>query len=297
MSSKAEKAFLPEGNRGILDAPRANLALVSLWTRLSFSGSYQELHIVDGVYYARDRVPGEYKYSRFRKPPVYCNNSPLVHALGVQDRSLFLSEDFPTRLYDRALHAWRALGTTVLLHPHLLDETELLLGACRGTDIELFNSCRTFKYWFFTNSFKGMFRNEKGEIIAPNLSKIITLLKSCSAWMTYYGSFDYQRTEPPSRGISPLPGGIKSGNQVLGWFAGHLKAWREPWLLSPTKDSVFVLSQMSSFGRALPPASEDAILPKAKKCLEVLSTPGPVHEGRDRAFQRTAECIARRKTS
>jgi len=157
----------------------------------------------------------------------------------------------------------------ILLHPDLKDEN------IYGTDLGLLKNIIVFKKWFFREAFSRLTRVQNTKdltwsIEAKNIDNLIARIKNQATWITYYGAFD-NRSIPPSRGCTSLPGCV-TGNQVISIFGGKLQKWRRPWLLSPSRHNIFCLAQMSTFGRALPPASKAVAQKEAKASFIELTT-------------------------
>jgi len=166
-------------------------------------------------------------------------------------------------LYDRVLYAWRAFAFTVLLHPDLTSTEGW------ESDLALFRAVLKYKYWFFGQCFSKLSFDDKGHVVAPQMAKTIKNLKALGKWITYYGSFNMTAERPQV--LDMMPCQPKGDLQVLGWFDGCLSKWRKPWLLEGTKHNVFVLAQMSGFGRALPPPPKEVLEAEGLQTCDILS--------------------------
>jgi hypothetical protein len=188
------------------------------------------------------------------------------------------------QIYDRVRLALKALGLTVLANPDITDDI-------LSFDEQLLLSSIEFKKWFFRSCFSHP-EKRGSRYYWPGVDRTIVLLKRLGAWMVYYSSFELDLNDPPRIGDA-LPGsGIKF--QTFTWFSGGLSKYREPWRMSPTKTNVLGLSQISGFGRALPPPSKEYALVQAHDTYNVLTTKVEVPDFWLRAFRIATERIINR---
>ncbi|QJT93766.1 RNA-dependent RNA polymerase [Erysiphe necator associated narnavirus 34] len=262
VSALSEDSILLESRK------HANLALVSLYTRLltlEYTDSKGVLVTVNVPHKQREILGTLNRVDRKAFSDLiigdYQNRQDLLVGRDVSDPT----PDHYHTLYDRALYAWRAIGTTVLLNGELTHDALLF-------DQELLEAGIQLKKWFFHSCFSKFELSSDGRGHWPGLDKTITLFKRLGAWITYYGSFSAETVKPKS--IDAFPGALPS-EQRLVWMAGTLVKFREPWLLLPTKENIHVLATMAGFPRALPPASKEVAIEGAKDTYNILTTEPP----------------------
>ena len=179
----------------------------------------------------------------------------------------------------RNLHnVWRCIGLSILLNRDL-DRQKCL------TDYGLIQSIQTYKIWVIKQYLSkarlttidpiGSETNPTGPVKfhyeLRNYGSLLKHLKCLFDNVKYYSSGTILDERP--RLSTVLPGGIQSGNQVLGMYGGHLQKWRRPWKLPRTLHNRKILCQLGTIGRALPPPPKDTLEKAFVGLMGRLTTP------------------------
>jgi len=179
-----------------------------------------------------------------------CRKSGLAERL----RSASLLEALircPRPAWNRLEQAITALGLTVLAHRKMTRVLALTDAPC----LEAFSN---FKLSIILEALQGgTLTTDK--VTLPNIGRVIGEIKTLSAWVAWFMA-DEPDCPPPRPVVLRSVPLSPEGYPILMWMGGSLKAYQRPWDIPPSKEKVWDLAQMRTFGRGLPAGDREKVL-------------------------------------